>query len=316
MNPLVSIIIPAYNRAHLIAETLDSVLAQTYQNWECIIIDDFSTDSTFQILEEYNKKDKRFIICEKSPHDKKSASSSRNIGLQKAKGDYIQFLDSDDLIASNKLEEQLQVLSNGDKQNILTCKWGIFKNREEDGNVYEQNLFYRDFENALEYLDLVGEYGGFFPLHCFLIPKKIIEKTGNWDDDLTLNDDGEFIFRALIHTDKILFCSKTYVLYRKNDSESLSTITSNDKIESLIASWKKIESHYFDAFGFGSSKFLNKKKGQVYDSIKYSYPQLIKKNRLFFIQEIQADDDKYNFKHYYKKFKNKIKFYLAKYSII
>ena len=126
MKNLVSIIIPSYNRSHLIGETLDSVIAQTYVNWECIIIDDKSTDETFTILSTYLKKDNRFIYVSKPSDVKKGASGSRNLGLKLAKGEYIQFLDSDDLLAENKLEEQLKLLITESKYTISTCKWGFF----------------------------------------------------------------------------------------------------------------------------------------------------------------------------------------------
>lgn len=312
MNELISIIIPTYNRAHLIHETLDSVLNQSYGNWECLIIDDFSDDSTLSILQKYKEKDNRFRFYIKSEKDRKGASSSRNIGLKNTRGSYIQFLDSDDLIASNKLEEQLKIVSNNKNNNIITCKWGFFSN-EKDHEVYAVNPFYRNFDSPLEYLQLVGKYGGYFPLHCFLIPTKIIKKAGFWSEDLSLSDDSEFIFRVIINSDKILYSKDTNVLYRINNPESLSTKKDFNKARSLILSWQKIENSYLNTFGDKESGYLNKKKQEVYKSIKHSYPGLIRKNKVFFEKQIKLDDDKFYIKLYYKKARNKILYLIHKF---
>lgn len=97
-QPLVSIIIPTYNRAHLIGETLDSVLAQTYQNWECIVVDDGSSDDTNALMKTYCEQDSRFRYYHRPKERKKGGNICRNIGIDKAQGDFISFLDSDDFI--------------------------------------------------------------------------------------------------------------------------------------------------------------------------------------------------------------------------
>jgi glycosyltransferase involved in cell wall biosynthesis len=104
-NLKVSIIIPCYNQAEFLTETIDSVLFQTYQNWECIIVNDGSTDATEEIAREYCKIDSRFIYIGK---ENGGLSSARNAGLDIAKSDFIQFLDSDDLIGPEKLQIQLE----------------------------------------------------------------------------------------------------------------------------------------------------------------------------------------------------------------
>ncbi len=110
-TPLVSIIIPTYNREHLIGETLDSVLAQTYTNWECIVVDDGSTDSTEELLKVYFEKDTRFKYFKRELLPK-GASHCRNIGLGKANGNYCIFLDSDDLLMDFCLERRLKNIKN------------------------------------------------------------------------------------------------------------------------------------------------------------------------------------------------------------
>lgn len=117
-NPLVSIIIPAYNRALLIIDTLNSIAAQTYTNWECIVVDDGSTDRTASVVDDFIKKDTRFkyFINERT----KGAQGSRNTGLLKAKGNYIQFFDSDDIMYPNHIKMKMDAFQQSPSLDIIT----------------------------------------------------------------------------------------------------------------------------------------------------------------------------------------------------
>jgi glycosyltransferase involved in cell wall biosynthesis len=106
---LVSIIIPTYNRAHLIGETLDSVLAQTYQNWECIVVDDGSSDNTDIIIKRYIDKDSRFQYCQRPKNLPKGGNAARNYGFELSKGDYIQWFDDDDVMLPGYLLKRIQL---------------------------------------------------------------------------------------------------------------------------------------------------------------------------------------------------------------
>ena len=106
-NPLISIIIPTYNRAHLISETLDSVLAQTYRNWECIIVDDGSTDTTESVVNYYVEKDARFQYYKRPSAYKSGGNGARNYGFHVSKGEYVNWFDSDDLMLPHALQSKL-----------------------------------------------------------------------------------------------------------------------------------------------------------------------------------------------------------------
>lgn len=108
--PLVSIIIPTYNRAHIIGETLDSIIAQTYTNWECIVVDDGSTDDTDEVLKKYIQKDGRFRYLKRPENRKRGGNAARNYGFENSIGDYIQWFDSDDYMMVDKLESQINDL--------------------------------------------------------------------------------------------------------------------------------------------------------------------------------------------------------------
>ena len=140
MTSLISIIIPNYNRESLIAQTLDSIISQTYENWECIIVDDISSDNSLSIIEEYQKKDNRFKAFQRPIDSPKGANVCRNIGLEKAAGDYIIFFDSDDLMTKNHLERKLNLICSGDF-NFAVTKTEYFNNPDNIEQIYYQCLF-------------------------------------------------------------------------------------------------------------------------------------------------------------------------------
>jgi glycosyltransferase involved in cell wall biosynthesis len=305
MNSLVSIIIPTYNRAGVIAETLESVFLQSYQNWECIIIDDRSTDNSFEIIDNYIKKDSRFKLIVKDNSQKKGASASRNIGLDNAKGDYIQFLDSDDLLHPKKIELQVALLSKNDRLTISTCQWERFGTSTEEIKEFDNKADYRNFDNTEEYFEIIGKYGGFFPPEAFLLSRDIINISGYWNESLTNNDDGEFFFRIISNASKIIFADKAIVYHRKavQGNENLSELDSYEKLNSLVNSWKIIEALYIVRYNHENSDYINKKKEAVYNSLKQKNKFIIKENTSFFKNQIKQDNLQLKLKKLIKKIK-------------
>jgi glycosyltransferase involved in cell wall biosynthesis len=312
MNPLVTIIIPTYNRADLIGETLHSVLNQTHKNWECIIVDDNSSDNTFFLVNEFVKNDDRFVYILKAESYHSGASSSRNIGLINAKGDFIQFLDSDDILASNKLEAQLHLLQNQSKFSLVTCKWGFFERTDKYFEVFKEKSDFRNFENIKDYFDLIGRDGGFFPCHVFLFHKVLAEKVGFWNESISMNDDGEFFFRILSNADQIIFSPETFVLYRQGNGANLSALNSLIKANDLVESWKIIELLYCEKYGEINSLYLTRKKGNVYNELKSLFPKVIEQNKVFFKKEISEDTLKLKLKKFKKRIIVKLKFIFKK----
>lgn len=126
--PLISIIIPTYNRAHLISETLDSIITQTYTNWECIIVDDGSTDHTEETVAEYIKKDARFQYHIRPDTHKPGGNGARNYGFSLSKGEYINWFDSDDLMHPEKLEIQYNLLNSSPYIDFVISQTAFFNN--------------------------------------------------------------------------------------------------------------------------------------------------------------------------------------------
>ena len=106
---MISIIIPNYNKAKYISKTINSLKSQTFQKWECIIIDDFSNDESIDIINKTTINDNRFIVFKNDKN--RGASYSRNYGLKKVKGDFVLFLDSDDILSSNCLSKRKDVFN-------------------------------------------------------------------------------------------------------------------------------------------------------------------------------------------------------------
>ena len=128
MNDLVSIVMPSYNTERYIRDSIDSVLAQTYTNWELLIIDDCSPDNSNEIIESYNEPRIRLLKNKKNL----GAACSRNYGLREAKGRYIAFLDSDDTWVKDKLEKQVKFIQNNNYAFIYAdyriCLNGVWEN--------------------------------------------------------------------------------------------------------------------------------------------------------------------------------------------
>lgn len=143
MTPLVSIIMPLYNRADYIRETLDSLIRQTYQSWECIVVDDHSTDDSFNIAEQYSLEEKRIKVFRRSGV-RKGAPVCRNEGMQKAAGKYLMFLDSDDLLGTDCLQERTAVMELQEDLDFCVNHVSTFLEQPGDNTRNWSNLSYAD----------------------------------------------------------------------------------------------------------------------------------------------------------------------------
>lgn len=239
--PLVSIIIPVYNSANYLPETIQCTLDQTWPNKEIIIIDDGSTDNSVTVASDYAAKNSEIkLICQEN----KGAAAARNAGLKVAKGDYIQFLDADDLLSPTKIEKQMGGLA-GSQTHLSICHTIFFNDRENPVNGIHYKAWYSvGSDNTVDFLtklyagnEVMSGYGGMITVHSWLTPRAVIEKAGLWNENLSVDDDGEFFCRVVLAAEGIIFCEDVFNYYRKfDDQRSLSTQTSRKSIESTITS--------------------------------------------------------------------------------
>lgn len=198
---MISVIVPCYNYGHLIHDTIKSVIAQTYTNWELIVVDDGSTDNTRTVVDEFISMDSRIKYVWQS---NSGLASARNKGLQNSKGEYIQFLDADDLIESQKFQYQIELFKNNSETDIVYGSVRYFRNDPYDLN---DRLFTYWGENK-EWMPGFSGYGRLFlpevlaigisHLSSPLFSKKIVDQIGQFDSEINAVADSHFLMRCLI----------------------------------------------------------------------------------------------------------------------
>lgn len=244
--PLVSIIIPTYNRAHIIGETLDSVIAQTHTNWECIVVDDGSTDNTNQVLKKYEKKDARIKFYKRPSNRKKGANACRNYGFELSKGEFINWLDSDDLFSLNKIKSQLDVIDlNTSNLTLITSKWERFNGRTNLLPHEHNKVIYKDYLNGLGLLKDFHSYNTFFPPHCYLVSRSLINNCEGWNESLSVNQDGEFFTRVILEASDIYHSKEGGTYYRLPliENDNTSNVNSKVKLLNIIESWRLMDQY-------------------------------------------------------------------------
>jgi glycosyltransferase involved in cell wall biosynthesis len=205
--PKVSVIIPNYNYANYISRTIDSVLAQTYKNLEIIVIDDGSKDDSLKILENYG--DKVTVLKQKN----QGVSRARNNGAAKSNGEYIAFLDADDIWLPDKLTTQMQRFFEDSDVGLVHCSMNFINQNDEycgenhngmEGNIAEEFL---RFEKGV--VVGAGSTG--------VVSRKIFDELGGFDERLSTAADWDFCYR-LATKYKLGFVREPLVLYRIHNS--------------------------------------------------------------------------------------------------
>jgi glycosyltransferase involved in cell wall biosynthesis len=204
-KPEVSVIVPCYNYGHLLSETLESLKKQTLSNWECIVIDDGSTDDTKHVAAHYAKQDNRFRYIYQ---DNEGLSSARNTGILSARGDFIQLLDADDFIAENKLLNQINLLKLHTEISIVYSEVRYFKTENPDKHFYSLN------EGSEPWIKAYSTHEAFctalmqnnlFAVNCALFRKEIISNCGLFNTKLKSVEDWEFWVRCSLQHKLFLF---------------------------------------------------------------------------------------------------------------
>jgi glycosyltransferase involved in cell wall biosynthesis len=235
MNPLVSILIPAYNSEKWIADTLRSAISQTWSRREIIVVDDGSTDRTLEIAKGFTADGVQVVT-----QINQGAASARNTAFKLCQGDYIQWLDADDLLSPNKISIQVaKAEESGSNRTLISCGWSQFTYRYHQAKFIPTSLW-RD-HLPVEWLMCKMGQNLHMQTATWLVSRELSEAAGPWNTQLLGDDDGEYFCRVLLASDGVRFTPDARVYYRDSGVSSLSYIgTSNRKRD---AQWHSMKLH-------------------------------------------------------------------------
>ncbi len=235
MKPLVSILIPAYNAQEWIGDTLRSAIAQTWDRKEIIVVDDGSRDQTNAVLRQFESDGVR-VVTQKN----QGAAAARNKAFSVSQGDYIQWLDADDILAPDKIARQMSEVSKGaGPRALLSSEWGKFLHRHDRARFVPSALW-RDL-SPVEWLLLKMGNNLYMQTATWLVSRQLTEAAGGWDTRLLGDDDGEYFCRVLLASERTLFVPGARVYYRSSGATSLSYIGHSDR--KLEAQWLSMMLH-------------------------------------------------------------------------
>lgn len=226
LEPLVSIIIPLYNSEHFICETLDSIANQSYENWECIIVDDGSTDNSFSVVSKYCTNKKKFQLFKRPSTYNPGGSGARNFGLDMSKGIYIQWFDSDDLMHESMLEQKVNAFE--EDTHAVICQTVPFKDSLKNligkpTNIISENKFVDLFLGKITYYT-----PGPIWSKSFLTDVKI-----RFNENLLNIQEWEFYSKILLLSNvNINYVNKPLIYYRKHSNSIWGKERSVNKIMS------------------------------------------------------------------------------------
>ncbi len=238
-TPSVSIVIPCFNAAPYLAAMLESALAQTWPRCEVILVDDGSTDGSVQVARAYEPRGVRIIT-----QSNRGASAARNAGLAAASGDFIQFLDADDLLAPDKLAWQLAALAPAERDALLMGPWGRFTSDPAQAQFGPEAVYAA--RTGVEFLQLHYETGTMMQPGGWLASRELLERAGPWDETLSLNDDGEYFARVMLGARRLVFVPEARCYYRATGG-SLSRRKDPRALDSLFRSVELTLAHLLAA---------------------------------------------------------------------
>ena len=223
MKPLVSILIPAYNAGEWLADTLRSAIAQTWERKEIIVVDDGSSDETLRIARLFESDSVR--VFTQTNH---GAAAARNQAFLLSKGDYIQWLDADDLLAPDKIERQLAALREVDSKRILLSSAWAYCNYRTHRARFVPTSLWQDL-SPVEWLLRKMENNLYMQTATWLTSRELAEAAGPWDTRLLSDDDVEYFCRVLLASKGTRFVPEARVFYRITPSNRLSHIGASER---------------------------------------------------------------------------------------
>jgi len=226
-KPLVSVVMPAYNSEKTIGEAIESILNQTYKNFEFIIINDGSTDKTLEIIKSYAKKDKRIIVLDNEKNF--GIPKTRNIALKKSKGKYIAIQDSDDISLSKRLEKQAEFLERNPNVGVVGSFMEIFDGHKKRGiRKYPEKD--KELRKMIFFVCPIGQPAA-------MIRASVFEKIGLFDERFSQTEDLDLWFR-IGNEYKLSNLQEVLIKYRYNPKSSTGTKTKAMEKFAFDIRWK------------------------------------------------------------------------------
>lgn len=272
-TPLISIIIPCYNQGQFLNDAINSIIKQTLTDWECIIVNDGSTDNTAIVADQLSKSDNRIFVINQT---NKGLSGARNTGLKVAKGNFYQFLDADDMLESDKLRSQAEFLKTHPQIDIVFGDARYFTTETHSLREYgfpEHQLTAPWISNlAQKKGDLLGKLIDqcLFAVNCPLIKRSVFESVGLWNESLRGLEDWEFWIRCAAADKKMIFFnpSDSLALIRMHStSMSRNSIKMQEaEIEMRISVGQFLNDDQLRLKNFKKGAFILKKKLFISDT--------------------------------------------------
>ncbi len=275
---MISIVVPVYNSQDYLENCLDSIRTQSFQDWECIVVDDGSTDGSGAIIDSFVIKDARFVSVYKNNG---GVSSARNVGIARSRGDFIAFIDSDDWIDSRYLEKLNNAILSG-KIDLSICGYHKVKQNEIIHSLFTNNSvsFCIDRDNESLFIELIEQYYLFNPWQK-LFRLSIIKDNGiAFNETCSYGEDLLFNFCYLEHVNRVSVVNDALYYYRVTGEGSLSGRIRPDWFDINYSQWKVLRRFFEEKFGDRdlSKGFLYRRLwGIVYDSV-FLYPRLPQRN--------------------------------------
>ncbi|MBP2283044.1 glycosyltransferase involved in cell wall biosynthesis [Flavobacterium sp. CG_23.5] len=232
--PKISVIIPVYNRQHLLSYTLDSIIEQSFTDWECILVDDHSSDASFEVMEEYQKKDVRFKAFRRPNELKKGANACRNFGFTKSTAQLIKWFDSDDIMLCNHLEIACQVLTEMKLDFVVTDT----VNFDHDTNALLDKPYSFDRTKESITAENLAQIRIGWITDDFLGKREIVNSI-KFNENIVDGDEYNFFIKVLQNEVKGDYVNQI-LTHRRMHNESISFINKQNDIEyqSIVANIK------------------------------------------------------------------------------
>lgn len=279
---MVSIIIPNYNKAKVIEETLQSVFSQDYKDWECIIVDDQSTDNSIEVIQKYLEKDSRFSLYERTAERIKGPSTCRNIGIEKAAGEYIIFLDSDDLLSNFCLEYRVET---------------FYKNQDCDFLVFQMERFTEqpnlNSKKALEVISNENVIDSFLSLNSLwqitspIYKTDFIKKIGGFSEALRSFEDLDIAVKAIAASNKYILYSNVDSFYR-NDENYKTKYTTKSQFDLTLNNFE-LFIHSID-YNVISKESIKKRKIEYKNKVVKGYKKLFRTMIIDFVSDYKKQN--------------------------